>query len=54
MGLGDFGTEGCGVVVTSTGQLDVATGGKDGTHEICLDGRWGHAHDHDRRPTKES
>ena len=51
--LGDFGTEGCGVVVTSSGQLDVVTGGKDGAHETCPDGRRGHTRDHDWGFTQE-
>jgi hypothetical protein len=51
--LGDFGTEGCGVVVTSSSQLDVVTCGKNGAHETRLDGRRGHTRNHDWRFTEE-
>ena len=53
LNLGDFGAEGCRVVVTSSGQLDVITGGEDGAYETGLDGRWCHTRNHDRRFAKE-
>src|SRR5882757_5850913 len=44
--LGDFGSEGCRVIVTPSGQLDVVTGGEDSTHKSRPDRRRCHACDH--------
>ena len=53
MDLGNFGTEGCGVVVTSYGQLDAVTSGKGGARKTCPDCRRGHARDYDWGFTQE-
>jgi len=38
LNLREFGTEGCGVVVAPSCQLDVVTGGENSAHETRLDG----------------
>jgi len=51
--LGNFGTEGCGVVVTSSSQLNAVTGGKDSTHKTRPDSQRGHTRDCDWGSTQE-
>jgi hypothetical protein len=52
--LGNFGTKGCGVVMASSSQLDMVTGGQDRAHKTRLDGRRCHTCDHNRRFTEKS
>lgn len=52
--LGDFGSEGFGVVVTSSGELDVEAGVEDGGDETGGNGARSHTGDHDGRLAEKS
>jgi hypothetical protein len=52
--LGDLGSEGLGVVVTSPGELDVEASVENGRDEAGGDGAGRHSGDHDRGLSEES
>lgn len=52
--VGDLGSEGSGVVVGSSGELDVVAGVEDGRDEASSDSRGGHTGDHDGGLTEKS
>lgn len=54
LNLGDLGTERLGVVVGTSGQLDVVTGVEGGRDHAGGHGTRGHTSDHDRRLSEQS